>query len=145
MNEEVQEQITIQDMICNCMNVYEDIRDNSDITSDEHKEAVKDEIKFMETFIKANEIGEQAELARLKYEADLKREKRELYLGIAKIVVETIAIAAPLMASMKKQERSQQFANGTLNRLEGWEEFNTPRTTVDKTCIDFVKKEFYKD
>ena len=132
-------------MICNCMNVCEDIRDNSDITSDEHKEAVKDEIKFMETFIKANEIGEQTELARLKYESDLKKEKRDLYLGIAKIIVEAIAIAAPLMVSLKKQERSQIFAAKQMNRLEGWEEFNTPRTTVDKTCIDMIKKDFYKD
>ena len=145
MNEEIQEPITIQEIIVNRMNLYEDILDNSDITSDEHKEAVKNDIRLMETFIKANEIGSQNELAKLKYEEEKKKEKRDLYLGIVKIILEGLAIAAPLVVSLKKQERSQSFAARQMNRLEEWELTNTARTTTEKTCIDMMKKDFYKD
>ena len=145
MNEEIQEPITIQEMIVNRMNLYEDILDNSDITSEEHKEAVKNDIRLMETFIKANEIGSQNELAKLKYEEEKKKEKRDLYLGIVKIILEGLAITAPLVVSLKKQERSQSFAARQMNRLEEWELTNTARTTTEKTCIDMMKKDFYKD
>ena len=145
MNEEFQEPITIQEMIGNRMNVYDDTLDNTDITSEDHKEAVKDQIRYMETFIKANEVGEQAELAKLRYEAELRKEKIELFLGITNIIVTALGIVVPALVSLKKQDRSQIFAAAQMNRLEDWEQSNTARTTTEKICIDMTKKDFFKD
>lgn len=136
--------ITIQDEISGNMLMYDDILSNTEITSDEHKEAFKNFAKCVELFISANKAGSENDLAWAKFEEEKLKEdeaKSEKKKEIVKFILDISAILAPVIAGIIKQKSGQHFAAREMEKMCYYEENGTLRSYPGKTAWKMVENE----
>lgn len=136
--------ITIQDEISGNMLMYDDILSNTEITSDEHKEAFRNFAKCVELFISANKAGSENDLAWARFEDEKLKEneaKSERRKEIARFVLDISAIVAPIIAGIIKQKSGQRFAAREMDKMCYYEENGTLRSYPGKTAWKMVENE----
>lgn len=137
-------QVTIQEVISDEVYKNIDIMDNSDITSDEHKEAFKNFAKSVELLLAANKQANENDLAWAKFEEEKSNkvdDKSELRKEIIRYVIDIVGILAPISVTLIKQKSGQRFASREMEKMCYYEENGTLRSYPGKTTWKFVENE----
>ena len=138
------EQVTIQELISQDIYRYGDIAENSDITSEEGKEAFKNRYVAIDYLLRANKQADENAYnwAKLDLEKQLaeERAKREIKADAIKNILGLVGIVATKGFDVYMQDKSQEFACLMNNHLRTWEESNTLVTTADKSAWKLVEK-----
>lgn len=138
--------VTIQEVIGNRINLYNDILDDTDVTSDEHKEAFRNFAKSTELLLACDKQTNENNLAWAKHDLEVKRaeqkpDKSEIRKEVIRYVIDLAAIFAPIACSLIKQSRSQYFASLEMDKMCYYEENGTIRTYPGKAAWKMVENE----
>lgn len=137
-------QVTIQEVISTEIYKSIDIMDNTDVTSDEHKEAFKNFAKGAELLLVANKQANENDLAWAKFEEEKSNkvdDKAELRKEVIRYVIDISAIIAPIAATLIKQKVGQNFAAIQMEKMCYYEENGTLRSYPGKTAWKLVENE----
>ena len=127
------EQVTIQEIISEKIYKYGDICDNSDVTSEEHKEAHKCLYEAIDYLLKANKQADDKELAWEKLNFDReqanKQAKREVKSEIIKSSIAIATLLLPKLIDITMQHSAQRYAATQMYIQRNWEEEGNRFTT----------------
>lgn len=137
-------QVTIQEVISTEIYKSIDIMDNTDVTSDEHKEAFKNFAKGAELLLVANKQANENDLAWAKFEEEKSNkvnDKAELRKEVIGYAIDIVGIVAPIAATLIKQKVGQNFAAIQMEKMCYYEENGTLRSYPGKTAWKLVENE----
>lgn len=138
------DQVTIQEVISTEVYKAIDVMDNTDVTSDEHKEAFRNFSKGVELLLAANKQANENDLAWAKFEEEKsseKEDKAELRKEVVRYVIDIAGIIAPIAVTLIKQKSGQHFASREMEKMCYYEENGTLRTYPGKTAWKFIENE----
>lgn len=143
-----EQQTTIQEVISNKIYIYSDTLDNTEIKSEEHKEAFRNFAESVKLLMAADKQANENNLAWARYELESKKAeleaeevKRQLKRELSKTIFGLLSLLIPAGTTLIKQRIGQSFASSEMEKMCYYEENGTLRSYSGKTAWKFVENE----
>jgi len=147
--DEVTENVTMQAELSEMAFMYKDIMDNSDVTSDDHKEAFKNYVKIMELIALVDKQANENSIAWARHDLETKKvdqqqiseaeRKREVKREAIKATIDIFAILVPAATTLIKQVSDQQFVDYQMHKMCQYEQDGTLTTYAGKSAWKLVE------
>lgn len=146
----MEEQVTMQEMLSREAYKYLDIMDNTDITSDEYKEAFRNYAKIMELLLATDKQANENSIAWARHDLEVEKArqkpdeaalKREIKREIATQTINLLGIFVPGIIALIRQRSAQDFGNYQLEKMCFFEENGTLTSYPGKTAYKLVENE----